>query len=137
MDVDDGGLVGGAGVAVCHGKRDGFVQAEDVFQLRVVLQAIHEGKLRGTRVTEDVLRAFGQELLHYGVFAQDCHVRLPPRFGAAGRDDYRRGSGRAEVSREEGRDVLLEKRLGAAPEVVDAGGDYDLGRIVWAVLGGE
>ncbi len=71
VDVDDGGSVSGAGVAVRHREGHRLVEAENVLELRVVLQAVHEGELGRSRVAEDVLRILGEELLHDGVLTQD------------------------------------------------------------------
>ena len=67
VQLKEGGARAGSRVAVRDAGRDAFVERQDVFELRVVLQRVHERLLGCAGIAEDVADALGEQLLEHGV----------------------------------------------------------------------
>ena len=84
-----GGFVAGASIAVCHGHRNGFLQGQDVFEVRVILERVQKALFHGAGIAEHVVQAVCQKLLDDAV---------PPGFDRIGGLNngglYNRGLGR-------------------------------------------
>ena len=76
VQVNQRGLLGGAGVAFGHADGHSLLEGQDVLDLRVVLEGLHEGQLRCAGVPEDVLNTVCHELVHEGVFREHADHAL-------------------------------------------------------------
>ena len=69
VKVDHSHRIGRERIGVGHGDRHRFVQAEHVVDVRVVVEAVDDGKLRGSRITEDVPDPLCKKGLHEDLLA--------------------------------------------------------------------
>ena len=63
VEAHECGTSGRTRVGIAHSHGDSFLQGEDVFKLRIVLQSVDYRPLASTRVAEDVLDPFSLEHL--------------------------------------------------------------------------
>ena len=68
VDIGEGGLAGGAGVAVGHAHGGALLQGLHVLQLGVVLEHVQQWALAGAGIAEHVVQPLGDEHLGQGLF---------------------------------------------------------------------
>ncbi len=82
VHVGEAHLPGQLGVGVGHGHRHRLVQREDVFDVRIIQQAVQQRTFSGARVAENVLHALRPQCFHQDLFSLVGlrHVVINPRW---------------------------------------------------------
>ncbi len=78
MQVDHRELAGGLGVAVGHRHHGGLLQAEDVVDLVLGRERIHQRQLGGAGIAEQVLDAFLLQEIEEGALSGHDRQRRSP-----------------------------------------------------------
>ena len=58
MHIHGGDLTRGPGVSIGHGDDDGFLQAKDIADIRLLCHGVHNGQFRCARIAEQPGNAF-------------------------------------------------------------------------------
>ena len=78
VQLEKGRPARSARVAIGDTGSYGFLQRQNVLDLRIVLEGVDESLLGGTGIAEDVLRPLGEELLKHCVPPAQSGHRLSP-----------------------------------------------------------